>query len=446
MDRENAMSSKSIHPSTMTGIKRLAKKIKATQGLSHSASLDNASVAAGYQNFRHAQKAPPGLTPPAAVTPAYRLFLTAYWRNREAGTTGRETLTITLAAPWADLLTRAEIKSARGIENFIPEGPDHLSKRSIVDSQSNAREAVCHAARTLQFVAATRLRPSSGYNRAYPKGNVDNHVPGQDHACVWFDQGKRYLIADEPYEAAANHRRQERATWCRVNGYTELQSSWPGMHNPFGGTRLYLISNTTKGVPLEPLTKALGQLPMPYSASDWKGESAPRFPYFVSPGAIEEDSKARVSQKAAKARLPDGKPATLKYTQTLVGPRRRPNGRMPIETHKEVGRLLKGVLVVIYYRKGAYNRVNAVRSDLDEWTMREYDRSALPDNEFFDLYYHEQGNSPRKVTAGQAQDCIANLRQVEEMLTKHYPDSAPLRRLIKLLRGGTKAIEAWAQS
>ncbi len=438
------MSSKSVHPSTMTGIKRLAKQIKAAQGLSHSESLDCASVAAGYQNFRHAQTALSRLSPPAEATPIYRLFLTAYWRNRKAGTTGRETLTIALSAPWSDLLSRSEIKLARGMEDFVPEGPDHLSKRHIADSQSNAREAVCHAARTLQFVAATRLRPSRGYSRAYPKGDVDNRMPGQDHVCVWFDQGKRYLIADEPYERVVNLRRQERATWCQANGYTELKLSWPGMHNPFGGTRLYLISNTAKGVPLEPLSKILDQLPMPYSASDWKGESASRFPYFVSPGAIDEDSKVKISKKAAKVRSPDGKFATVQYIQTFVGPRRRPNGKMPIETHKEVGRLLKEVLVVCYHRKGAYNRVNSVRSDLDEWAMREYDRAALPDDEFFHLYYHEQGSSSRKITADQAQHCSASLRKVGETLIKHYPDSAPLRRIIKFLSGSAKAINAWA--
>jgi len=32
----------------------------------------------------------------------------------------------------------------------------------------------------------------------------------------------------------------------------------------------------------------------------------------------------------------------------------------------EVGRLLKSVLVTTYHRKGVYNRVNAIRSELDE--------------------------------------------------------------------------------
>jgi hypothetical protein len=39
--------------------------------------------------------------------------------------------------------------------------------------------------------------------------------------------------------------------------------------------------------------------------------------------------------------------------------------------------------------------LNSVRSDLDEWTMREKTFGAS-DEDFFDRYYHENGESPRE--------------------------------------------------
>lgn len=441
MSRENFMTNKSVSPSTMTGIKRLANQIKAAHGLSHGESLKRASMAAGYANFRHAQNSLPDKPP---VRSSHQVYLTAYWRDNETGTSGRETLVISLRSPWTDLLSRTELSSARGLENFRSEGPDHLCRRNVVRSQGTARESVCHAARTLQFVEATRLRPSSGYSRAYPKRNGNNNVPGQDHVCVWFDNEKRYLIADEPYEQSIELKRELRSAWCKTHGYNEQKPSWSGMHYPFGGTRLYLLSDAVKGVPLGPVVKALERLPAPYSSSEWKGKSAPRLPYFVSPGSVEKNNAPPPPRPKPSARAEKEKSKTLEYIQTLVGPRRRPNGKMPIQVHREVGRLLKEVLIATHYRKSVYNRVDSVRSDLDEWTMREYDRSALPDEEFFDLYYHESGDSPRKSSTESVEHCIANLQRTKELILMHYPDCAPLRRLLKLLDESDKGLWTWA--
>ena len=49
------MSSIAVHPSTLEGIKRLAKSLKREQQIPHNKALDAAAVRAGYANFRHAQ-------------------------------------------------------------------------------------------------------------------------------------------------------------------------------------------------------------------------------------------------------------------------------------------------------------------------------------------------------------------------------------------------------
>lgn len=45
---------KDIKPTTISGIKRLAKEISKREGLSHSSGLDRASTAAGFSNYQHA--------------------------------------------------------------------------------------------------------------------------------------------------------------------------------------------------------------------------------------------------------------------------------------------------------------------------------------------------------------------------------------------------------
>lgn len=63
--RENDMSTDAITPTTIAGIKRLAKRLKAEQGCSHSIALDRAAQQAGFHNFAHALKRLPQVSAPA---------------------------------------------------------------------------------------------------------------------------------------------------------------------------------------------------------------------------------------------------------------------------------------------------------------------------------------------------------------------------------------------
>lgn len=50
------MSNLDVRPSTMEGIKRLAKSIKREKNLTHAKALDQAAQAAGFEDFQHAHK------------------------------------------------------------------------------------------------------------------------------------------------------------------------------------------------------------------------------------------------------------------------------------------------------------------------------------------------------------------------------------------------------
>lgn len=151
----------------------------------------------------------------------------------------------------------------------------------------------------------------------------------------------------------------ERAVWAERHGFAIAKPSWPGMYNPDGGSRLYLIADAAKGVPLEPIVEALDRLATPIVEAAWDGESAPSTPIFSSPGTIARNEAAVAKPAATEPRsVTSGQRNTVGYVQTFVGPQRRPKGRMPIEAHAQVGTLLKSVLVASYNRKGVGSRSN----------------------------------------------------------------------------------------
>lgn len=438
------MSTQSIRPSTLDGIKRLAKSIKVEQGVPHVRALDDAAQRAGFQNFRHAANVLRNAVKPERARARHRIFLTAYWKDGEGEGSGRETLTIELSSPWGDLITPLQFRNHRALARFRAEGPDHLAREQLLSSQVDARRAVCAAARALHFIDATKLRPSRSHSRAFPGGRSTNAVPGRDHYSIWYDrETKRYLFADEPYEIAIKGREQEREAWAKRHGFAIARPAWAGMYAPDAGSRLYLIADEGKGVPLASIVAALDALPVPIVEDGWNGESAPLLPPFVSPGAIDKGSQTKTG--LSTPRKPNGAHNTVRYVQTFVGPQRRPKGRMPIEAHAEVGRLLKSVLVSCFYRKGVYNRIDAIRSELDEWTQREYKDDELPNEQFFDLYYHESGLTlSRSLTEPERERHVESLVQARALLSTHYPDSPPLRSLFSKMEAAVKSLRSWS--
>lgn len=437
------MSIKSIRPSTIDGIKRLAKDLKVRDGVGHMKALDTAAMAAGFQNFRHAKNCLRDSLVRSASSPRHHLYLTAYWKDTATGTAIRETLVLSMSAPWSELLAQAQLGNHWALMYFRPEASDHLAREILLRTQSAARRAVCAAARALQFMDATRLRPSKSYSRAYPGGRPMNAIPGKRHPSVWFDPGtKRYLLVDEPYDEDVDVKLAERQAWAQEHGFVVTKPEWAGIYAPDLGTRLYLVAHQTKGVPLEPIVEALGKIPAPVVEKAWNGESAPMFPIFFSPGASTRTVVAK-KEKAGTLK-PSGPRNTVGYVQMFVGPRRRPKTRMPIEAHAEVARLLKSVLAVTHERKGVYNRVDAVRCDLDDWTQREYSREELPSEQFFEMHY--DGSAPSRVRALSEANRVLHgesLLKVKGLLTQHYPDCPPLRVLLKKLDAAQTSLQAW---
>lgn len=436
------MSNGSIRPTTLAGIKRLARDLKAERAIPHHIALDLASKHASFENFRHAQHVL-SVAPARPAVSAHPLWLSAYWEDKQGGS-GRETLRLKVSAPLASMATPRELSKCGPLSRFKIVAPDHLVYRLVSTGQEAGRTAVCRAARALQFMSATGLRPATNASKAYPPKDRYSSIPGADHTSIWRDPATDiYLMADEPYELALPGVQAARNAWLEHHGYEIATPGWRGMYAPHAGARLYLVAPPGSQSVLHRVLDGLVGLREPLVEDRWEGESGPYRPAFLTPGQSSHGVKKGYAPPNPALRRSG--PKTAGFVRMFVGPERRPANRMSVSLHAEVGRLLQQVFAATYHRKGVHNRVNGVRSTLDEWVQREYQPDELPFEQFTELYYHQEPTHTfaRSLAAEQKQRFDANLVRVRQVLTENYNDCKPLRDLIKSLDAATSSLRAW---
>jgi hypothetical protein len=262
---------------------------------------------------------------------------------------------------------------------------------------------------------------------ALPKTSYREPLPGRDHYSSWYCRRTgRYLFVDEPYQPT-DKLIAARADWAKEFDFEIAAPDWLGTHNPYAGTGLFVLSHKKRGIPLPQVLQALAQLERPIDDRNWQGSSGPVVPPFYSPG-WELEHKLKSTKQPKKTR-PLGPRKTVEFFMFGVGKCRRPDARMPITSHTEVGTGLKQLLVRYAKRPGVYNRLDHVRSELDEWVQREYTRSELGDEQFFDLYYHETALVDSAAERDFQSD-IASILRIKNTIESHYPPCPPVRRLI----------------
>ena len=424
-----------IRPTSIEGIKRLAKHVKASECIQHAKALDQAARSAGYENFTHARRQLPsdGNKKPDCVKP--HVYLTAYWRDEKTGDAGRETLRLPLDRTWSDLVTRNQLRIPRALCRFRGQHKDHLVSRQLIRGQDAARSLICHAARELQFMEVTGLSPGDKYPETYPRSR--DTLPGEDHRSVWLDPATGiHVVVDEPYQAAIVRHLESRQEWAARHRYCIAQSPWPGMYAPGQSTMFLLAPEACKDL-LEALRVKLLSLGVPTEDWDWRGESGGYRPVYRSPCEIEDGRTARAPSD----------PLFFRDTEKtkVFGYRRRPNGSMPIEVHEEVGKHIKSVMAHSFLRPGVHQRLDRVRSELDDWLQREDEGRTLENDRFFAVYYHgaPEPTYSRTRTPELRAEGLSRLERVEQLLQQHYPECAPLRELLGRLRSAKKSLQAW---
>ncbi len=315
------MLSTTVLPSTLDGIKRLAKTIKRDQNCNHSTALNLAAQRAGFSNFKHAQNA---IKPAqkASAQSSYFVFISMSWWDKQSNTSGVELLKVPLSQPLPSLLSQSHLGLHKDLYHFRQTEVNHLDSTKDATGKIAAQKYICKAARVIQFIDATNLRPSKSHSRVYPGGSSMNRIPGQDHYSSWYHpETKTYILVDEPYGPAVQSQSdvEARMAWAARHEFVLVKSSWQGMYHPAGNSELYLAAPKSKTDLINEIMSALSTLPSPYVLEDWQGESLSSNVHFKSPGKME-----RLAMLQAQPTLPprDKKPSASKI-KTGMNPHRK---------------------------------------------------------------------------------------------------------------------------
>jgi hypothetical protein len=431
------MSNGPLPTPSLEGIKRQAQRIRRQAHVPHHEALNRAARAAGFENFAHARSRLPSAPSLPLVGRAHDVFITAYWRS-DGGDAGRETIVVALQRPLRELLRRAHFSKNRHLLLFRVKADDHIECHEVLAEAQRARERVCGVARVLMFVQATGLEPVNRMLVRPVKTWHSDPLPGCDHPSTWRDPSTNaHVFADEPYSRGIESRHAERNAWAARNGLSLFESAWRGMYAPAIGSRLYLFGRDVGAV--ERAALALPGLQAGPTAEQWNGESAPYRPVFRSPA--EHQANGRPPRDLRRVR-PSA--TSLPYALAVGGPSRRPRGRMPLDAHDEVAAELREATGAAEYRVGVRERLERVRSELDDWVQIEYGADELDQERFSQMYYGERGTPLKRVPlAAETQALIERLARVRSLLSTSYPDCGPLRRLLKSLELAHRSAAAW---
>lgn len=431
------MSKTDVQPSSIEGIKRLAKAISKRDSIPHTKALDTASQVSGFGNFQHARRSLTAYSP--KPSPALNaVYISTFWRDSETRMSGRETIQLFISRPLDELIKPTQYRYAHKLSRFRRHASDHVIDEYRPDSASAALARACAAARVLQFMDITGLRPSKA--RVEPREGYSARLPGCDHGSAWYDPvAKHHVGADEPYSGSALSKMAERDAWARKHNWSLARPEWAGMYYPEGGSELFLYADASKGYSLDGLLKALSNASSPVVPENCDRVAIEAHASFVTPGEKAEAEAKLAKDVQRKATSPRGPVTTAKYRLPLSGNlRRRPKAAMPVDVHAKIGALLKSVLVDMRARPGVYKRVDAVRSELDDWVQCEHDRQTMPDAVFFDLYYGENSADGKPETGERH---IESLRLAQSMLMQHYPDCAPVREVMRQIELAVRSLE-----
>lgn len=412
------MPSINARPSTLDGIKRLAKTIRRERGLPHHQALEEASRAAGYQNLRHAQSQ-------IAHPTTHAVYLSAYWAN--AAGAGRETLTIRLPKPLADVIARHQLRTAKNLGWFFLESVDHIELRMDVDNQQVAHAELLAGARTLRFMAATGLRPTTTQQQNRPMRIFDD-LPGRDHPSRWIDGVTGgWVYIDEPYVLLEPEKRRD---WVAGQGIQMATPEWDGLHNPKTIPHVFCANQSL----LERLSTQLAQLSGRGKEPEWDGESTRYWSQFESPGRQAAGTRRRERPMPAPRGVERN--GALPYGSRRGGMDSlwRPARRMPLDTHLTVGPLLHA-LDHHDFPGGPRRAIAIVRTTLDDWVQMEYPGDEMTDEQFRAAYYGTHRDPI--VDLGRQ---IEAVRRIRALLSEGYTACKPRQELLDRLAGAEIAL------
>jgi hypothetical protein len=427
-------------PKTLSGIKKRAKKI-CLPGQKHAEALDIVARQLGYRDYFQAQQklASGEVLPETALRHnQHSVFISAYWRDTDTRprSAGCETLEIFLPRPLNSIVSKYQATYARNLEGFRQEAPDHFEMISNANSQTRAWELLVRAALTLQFMEVSGLRPATSQKQRQALELLTD-FPLKDHVSLWVDPASGVWVAlDEPYGHVNKVSNVTiRAAWISDKALHLTKPVWAGLYYPDNAVP-HLISPTEALV--AKITESLEALSpiatMPSNDQPWPGTSEPYNARFISPARKASGVARRVrpgttygfSKGAVEYHREAGHPLLWRPEKSLSQP-----------DHKRVGAELQCLMISPMPFK-AYDKVRTWCSTLENWMFLEY-REGDREVGFYETYY---GGEPP--TYSSAQDQVAALKRVIQIVSDGYGECKPSRDLLKDLDGAMAIIESQA--
>lgn len=410
------MATEQTRPTTLAGVKRLAKFIKQSRGIPLHVALDEAAQKAGFQNLRHAQS-----TLGVSACNLHRAFLTFYWVERENWPrgldgpvlrSGRTTFEFFLPVPLEALLPGRSLERTPYVNDFRLEAPDHLEHRGDWYSEYDGVKMAQQAARALNFMAATGLRGPLATERPRPSMKLSDKA---DHCSYWYDEeSKCTVILDEPY----GYLFEDEIAWAKDHGFHTVGIRWRGIYPTDNIKRLHSVSEAT----ISCLVGKLEALETRLKNEEWTCSSHAYESQFISPARVLSGKRKppRIMptpqgvERAGAVPCGAGEPG---YHSEW-----RPSRRMDLDKHLHIGPIVSS----LSNSELAWAGHTLFGSTLDKWFGYEYDVAELPDEDLRRLY--DLPNPP--LISGLA-NLLSALGEVRQTIAEGYQDCQPKLALLK---------------
>lgn len=414
------MSIDDLKPTTLAGIKTLAKDLKRLHSLKHQPSLDLAAQRAGYSNHDHARNVLGQKTQAAFEVVAGHISV--YWNDEHTQESGRVTISFPFQKLISQLLTqeRSEITD-HYLLAYKLEAPDHLERRFDASCRRSAIEFGYSAAYALQFMDRVGLTSA---NLDLPEGVGDalRSMQSGDHISGWRSKScpQGWVVLEEPNSYMG------RKAWAIQNNFSAIECFLHGLHRGGGLFTTVFSSHDDLAAlaadSLNSIHKGKGSIEI--KSADYSSN-------FVSP-------YRKISQKKRKPRVMPIPEGTIKDGSIAYGSMPgaasdwRPNFQLPIEEHLKIGPTLAALLPP--FDSDENDPLHSVKFDLCNWFYKEYGE-AITDE--IDAAYDGLASDQ----ALQSMDAFAThggkieaVEQVIQIITNGYPSCHAIDIQVKALK------------
>ncbi len=415
------MATEQTRPTTLAGIKRLAKFIKTARGIPHHAALDEAAQKAGFQNLRHAQS-----VLGESKYELHQAFVTFYWAEREdvpssidRGSilrSGRTTVKFLLPVPLKEILPGRALDRTPYIDDFRLESPDHLERRGDYYDELDGVRMAKKVALALNFMAVTGLRaPLANEMPWSSRLKLSNNA---DHCSYWYDnESQCIVILDEPYRPLF----QDEIAWANDHGFHTVGVPWRGIYEAGYKPRLHATSEAA----LSRLIVRLQALEARLNDEKWTYDSQGYESQFISPAR-------HLSGKRKKPRIMPTPQGVERSGAVPCGPGLpgypsswRPARRMDLDRHLHIGPIMSSLMAsLIMGWSGA--GLGQVAGTLCSWFRSEYNDEELPSELSRQIY-----DLPKPTIIRGTKKQLTALAEVRQTIVEGYQECKPKRGLLE---------------